>query len=163
MVLDNLTDVSKSQTETFYVVYVPCRHAEEAVEYFFQVFFLDPDTIVFNGDQQFAVVVVPGSYHQCKGHLRTAVFHCVVHQVKQYIGDVHFIYINGRIDSLQVYIERTVVLFDFQGEGVGHADHQVVRIHFLQFESCFLPFEQRHLEHLLYQEAQSLRLIIYHA
>ena len=86
MVLYYFTDVSKSESEPFHVVYVSCRHAEEAVEYFLEVFFLDPDAVVLDRYQQLAVLV-PGAAHQRQRHFEAAILHGVVQQVEQYVRD----------------------------------------------------------------------------
>lgn len=92
MVLYYFTDVSKSEPEPFHVVYVSCRYAEEAVEYFLKVFFLDPDTVVLDRYQQLAVLV-PSAAHQCERYFEAAILDSVVQQIEQYIRDVHLIHV----------------------------------------------------------------------
>ena len=120
MVLYYFTDVSKSESEPFHVVYVSCRHAEEAVEYFLEVFFLDPDAVVLDRYQQLAVLV-PGAAHQRQRHFEAAILHGVVQQVEQYVRDVHLIHVDVRIFRLQVDVDRAVILLDLQGECIGNA------------------------------------------
>ena len=79
LVLNNFAYVSESETEPFHVMYVACRYAEETVEYLFQIFFLDADTIIFHGDQQLSVLV-PSACHQCKQNFRAALFNRIIHQ-----------------------------------------------------------------------------------
>ena len=55
MVLHHLAHVGQPQSEAFHIVDIPGGHTIEPVKNFFQVFFFDTDTIVFDRDNQFAV------------------------------------------------------------------------------------------------------------
>ena len=103
MIFDDLAHIGQAQTEAFHVVHIAGGHAEEAIEYLFQILLLDADTIVLDGDQQLAVLV-PGAAHQFEGHVWAAILHGVVHQVEQDIGDVHLVHINIRVGRLQINV-----------------------------------------------------------
>ncbi|MPM36021.1 hypothetical protein SDC9_82616 [bioreactor metagenome] len=136
-------------------------NAIKPVKYLFHIFSLYPNSVIFYPYNDF-VTFVPGTNHQYRRHIFSFVLQCIVEQIKEHVGKVHFVDIDHRIFCLQVDIEFSIEFFYLQYMGVGHIYNDIIQIYFLNFQCGFLFIEQRHLQYLFYLKTQSFCFVVYH-
>ena len=152
MVLNDFLHIGQPQTKTFHIVAVSGMNPVELIEYLLQILLLDANTIVLNGNIKL-VRFVPGLDMQPQFAFRLLVFHRIVQQVENDIGEMHFIHKYPRTMGIQLGSDGTVVLLGLQRKGIHHTGYQIVGIDILHLQSSLLPLEHGHLQHLLYLEA----------
>ena len=94
----NLLDVGQTQTEAFHVVYVAGMHAVEFVEHFLDVVLLDALAIVLDAEAQ-VLAFVPGADMYVDRLVGLTIFHSIVQQVRDGIGEMNLVDEDGRVDG----------------------------------------------------------------
>ena len=154
MCLNDVANVGEPESKSFDVVSVPGVDAIEFLKDFLEVFFSDSDSVVFNPDEQVVSVVLCGD-GELQLSVRRLIFHRVVHEIEDDVGEVHFIDEDLRVLSLQVGCEVSSVGFHFESEGVGDVFDECVCVEFFLFESGCFSVKHGHLQDFFHLEAQS--------
>ena len=79
-----LLDVSQSESEAFYVVFVAGMHTVELIEDSLQIVFLYTYSVILYRDVYLAVARIPCAERQMKVHVVALVFYSIVHQVEDH-------------------------------------------------------------------------------
>ena len=130
----------------------------ELIEYLLQVLLLDALTRIADREVEF-LFIIPGTDIDVERFLLLAILHGIVHEVGNGILEMYLIDEDSRIDGLNLRINLTTRMLYTQGEGLGNLLYHFVQVELLLLEHHTLLVEHRHLEHFLYQEAQTLGLI----
>lgn len=152
--LNDVANVGEPESKSFDVVSVPGVDAIEFLKDFFEVFFSYSDSVVLNSDEQVVSVVLCGD-GELQLSVRRLIFHRVVHEIEDDVGEVHFIDEDFRVLSFQVGCEVSSVGFHFESEGVGDVFDESVCVEFFLFESGCFSVEHGHLQDFFHLEAQS--------
>lgn len=152
--LNDVANVGEPESKSFDVVSVPGVDAIEFLEDFLEIFFSDSDSVVFNSDEQVVSVVLCGD-GELQLSVRRLIFHRVVHEIEDDVGEVHFIDEDLRVLSFQVGCEVSSVGFHFESEGVGDVFDEGVCVEFFLFESGCFSVKHGHLQDFFHLEAQS--------
>ena len=156
---DDLLDVGESEAESLDVVHIACVYTVELFEYLLQVVALDADAVVLQRDAE-PVGLVPGRYGEFQLCVLTAVFHGVVHEVEDDVGQVHLVDHHVGTLGAQVGDDLSAVLLDLQREGVDDARDEFVHVDLRHVEVSLLVLVHAELQHLLHLEPQALRLVV---
>ena len=135
------------------------RHAVEAIEDALQVFLLDSDAVVGEGDDEL-FPLVEGRNNEFNRHFGTAVFERIVQKVVHQVGEVHTIRVDDGIFGIDVRLDASVgiILLDFELEGHGGFFHDRVGFQLVEFEVDGVDaVEHRELQDLFGQHAESFR------
>jgi hypothetical protein len=152
------------KSEAFHIMKVAGMNPIKLFEDFLHIFFLDTDTIVGNRYHYVVVRVVP-----CACTLRAAsltsgllILHGIVHQVEDYVCQMHLVGKDLRISprsSSRSYLSRhNVSTFSAKVLITPSIKSLALSTFFFSIVCCLI--EHRHLQHFLYLEPQSLRLIV---
>ncbi len=151
--------ICQTKTEAFHVMAVTGMYTVEAIEYLLEVITLDTNSVISDGDHEFAGLI-PGADLEMQRNIGPLILDGVVHEVEDDVGEVHLIDHAKRILSLELGIDGAADILDFEFEGVDYAVDEFIDIHLLKFHGVALALKHGHLEHLLYLEAQTFGLIV---
>ena len=137
-------------------------HAIELIEYLLHVLLLDALPRIANAQVQL-LAIVPRVDIDVEWFVLLTILHGIIHQVGDGILEVYLIDKDGRFDSFYLRVNLTTGMFHTKVERLGYILHHLVQVEFLLLEHDALLVEHRHLQHLLYKETQTLRLVGNHA
>ena len=100
----------------------------------FQIILLDTDSIIFYGYIDL-VTCIPCTDIQMKSNIVPLIFYRIIHQIEDYISEMHLVHIDGSIFCLQIRRNLTAVLSNLQIEGFDDAFQQHISIQDFLFES----------------------------
>ena len=153
----HLVHVGQSEAETFHIVAVSGRDTVESFKNLFEVLAFYPYAVVGDGDSQLAGRGVGGGYSEAQRLVLLTVFHCIVKQIEDYVGEVHLIDVDNGIAGIKVCGKAAAIFFHFKPECIGYVGNQRIGIDVLEAQSGFLFVEHRHLQHFFHLEAESHR------
>ena len=131
--VDDLLDVSQSETKALDVVDITSMHSVELVEDLLHVLLLDAQTCITDAEAE-TLLLVPGTDIKIERLIWLAILHSVVHQVGDSILEVYLVDEDSRIHSLDLRIDMTSSMFHSQRECRGNVLQQLVEVEFLLLE-----------------------------
>ena len=152
MIDDDLLDVGQTSAEAFHIMTVTGMYAVEAIEYFLEVITLDSDSVISDRDHKFAGFV-PSTDFEVQWNIGPLILDGVVHEVEDYVCEVHIINHAEGILSLELSIDSSTDILDLKFERIDYAIDEFIDIHLLKLHGVALTLEHGHLKHLLYLEA----------
>ena len=131
--VDDLLDVSQSETEALHVVHITRMHPIEFLEDLLQVFLLHAQAVVAHREVE-PLVVVPRLQRHIERLVGLMVFDCIIHQIEDDILEVDLVNVNGGVDRLNVYENLATRMLNAQRERVGYRLHHLVEVEALLLE-----------------------------
>ena len=159
MEVDDFLDVGQAEAEALDIVYVAGMHPVELFEDFLHVLALDALSRVGYREAQL-VTLIPGAQVDVDRLVGLAILHRVVHQVGDGVREMHLVYVDGGVNSLNLSVDMSAGVLHAQRKGRGGLLQQLVQVELLFLERHRLSVEHRHLQHFLHEETQSFRLVV---
>ena len=151
--------VCQTKTEAFHVMAVTGMYTVEAVEYLLEVITLDSDTVISDGDHEFAGFI-PGADFKMQWNIGPLILDGIVHEVEDDVSEVHLIDHAERILGLKLGIDGSADILYLELKGVDYSVDELIDIHLLKFHCVALALKHRHLENLLNLETETFGLIV---
>ena len=142
-------------------MHIARMYAVELVEDLLQVLLLHTQTRIIDGEIQM-MFIIPCLHRDKQRLFRFTILHGIVHQIEDHILKMHLIHIERGVYRLDIHVYLSTRMLYAEGERVGCILNYLVQVELLLLEHRLLAVEHTHLQYLFYQEAESLRFIIYH-
>ena len=152
MKLYNLLDIRQSESEAFDIMTIASVCTVELVPYLPQDLLLHAYACITDGKAQ-VIVVIPCPYIYIQRLIRLGIFHGIVHQVEYRISEMYLVDKQCRVDSLYLSVYLAAGMLYSELERLCRILYKLVEVEFLWLEDSLLTVKQRHLQHLLHEEA----------
>ena len=95
-----------------------------------------------------------------QGHIIAFVLDCIVHQIEDYVGEMHLICLHHRINSIQLGFYTSSILHHLNIECLDNTIDQFVSIQRQELQSYVVAIIKGHLQNLLHLIPQPFGLAV---